>query len=106
MSLTHLTFSRRRESASTPSGAPLRSVSPSPSHVSPVPMNASAETVLRRRTPTVLRWLSLIEMHGGHTAALEALIRQSDELLRLKCAVRELGYSPEVLAALQSIDRC
>jgi hypothetical protein len=52
-----------------------------------------------RSTPTVLRWLALIELHGSHTAALEALIRQADELERLRRAVRALGLSPEILAS-------
>jgi hypothetical protein len=48
-------------------------------------------------TPTVLRWLALIEQHGSHTAALEALIRKADELERLKAAVRGCGLRPELL---------
>jgi hypothetical protein len=54
-----------------------------------------------KSTPTVLRWLALIELHGSHTAALEALIRQADELERLRRAVRALGFSPEILASEQ-----
>jgi hypothetical protein len=52
-----------------------------------------------RSTPTVLRWLALIELHGSHTAALEALIRQADELERLRRAVRARGRWPEILAS-------
>jgi hypothetical protein len=51
------------------------------------------------KAPTVLRWLALIELHGGHTAALESLIRQADELQRLKRAIRAMGLSPEILAS-------
>lgn len=53
----------------------------------------------QKPTPTVLRWLALIEMYGSHTAALEALIRQVDEFERLKRAVRARGLSPEILAS-------
>lgn len=52
-----------------------------------------------RRTPTVLRLLALIDLHGSQTAALEALLQQADELSRLKAAVRALGLSPEILAS-------
>jgi len=48
-------------------------------------------------TPTVLRWLALVEKHGSHTAALEALLRQADELDRLKAAVRGAGLKSELL---------
>ena len=47
--------------------------------------------------PTVLRWKALIDKYGSETAALEALIRQADELDRLKGAVRAQGLSPESL---------
>jgi hypothetical protein len=59
-------------------------------------MTSSTDTP-GRPTPTVVRWLALIEQHGGHTAALEALIRQADELQKLKRAVRALGCTPESL---------
>jgi hypothetical protein len=48
-------------------------------------------------TPTVLRWKELIDQHGSETAALEALLRQADDLERLKRAVRACGLSPELL---------
>jgi hypothetical protein len=57
------------------------------------------EATRPKPTPTVLRWLALIELHGGQTAALEALIRQADELQRLQRAVRAMGLSPEILAS-------
>jgi hypothetical protein len=60
---------------------------------------ATATRTAPRHVPTVLRLLALIEMHGSQTAALEALLRQADELARLKAAVRGLGLSPELLAS-------
>jgi len=63
-------------------------------------MTATPERAVdSQRSPTVLRWLNLIDLHGSQTAALEALIRKSDELDRLKRAVRGLGMSPEILAS-------
>jgi hypothetical protein len=59
----------------------------------------SPERIAPQSCPTVLRWLALIEKHGGHTPALEALLRHADELERLKRAMRERGLSPEILAA-------
>jgi hypothetical protein len=50
-----------------------------------------------RASPTVLRWLALVEKYGSHTAALEALLRQADELARLKVAVRACGLKPDLL---------
>jgi len=61
-------------------------------------ITAERTTAPRNRTPTVLRWLNLVEKHGSQTAALEALIRQADELERLKRAVRGCGLSPALLA--------
>jgi hypothetical protein len=48
---------------------------------------------------TVLLWLALVEKYGSHTGALEALLRQADELDRLKAAVRSCGLKPELLLA-------
>lgn len=62
-------------------------------------MQPTANRTSSRPVPTVLRLLALIEMHGSQTAALEALLRQADELERLKRAVRALGLSPELLAS-------
>ena len=52
-----------------------------------------------RRTPTVVRMLELIRKHGSQTAALEALLRQADELERLQRALRAMGMTPEFIAA-------
>jgi hypothetical protein len=38
-----------------------------------------------------------MELHGGQTAALQALINQSDELDRLKRAVQSCGLSLKLL---------
>ena len=62
-------------------------------------MQSTANRTSSGPVPTVLRLLALIEMHGSQTAALEALLRQADELARLKRAVRALGLSPELLAS-------
>ena len=63
-------------------------------------MTATPERAVdNQRSPTVLRWLNLLDLHGSQTAALEALILKSDELDRLKRAVRGLGMSPEILAS-------
>lgn len=48
-------------------------------------------------SPTVLRWVALVDKHGSHTGALEALLRQADELERLKVAVRGCGLRPDLL---------
>ena len=58
-----------------------------------------------RRTPTVVRMLELIQRHGSQTAALEALLRQADELERLKRALRAMGMTPEFIAAEHHIER-
>lgn len=52
-----------------------------------------------KRTPTVVQMLALIRKHGSQTAALEALLRQADELERLKRALRAMGMTPEFIAA-------
>lgn len=53
----------------------------------------------QKPTPTVLRWKALVDKHGSETAALEALLRQVDELERLKQAIRMCGLSPALLLA-------
>ena len=67
-------------------------------------MSQSFERTESNPAPTVLRWLELIERHGSKTAALEALIRQADELDRLKRALRATGMSPEAIAAGAQLD--
>jgi hypothetical protein len=47
--------------------------------------------------PMVLRWLSLVELHGSQSGALEAVLRDSDQFERLKRAVRRIGLDPELL---------
>lgn len=48
-------------------------------------------------TPTVMRWLRLIEIYGGHTAALEALLRDSENLEHLMQGMRSCGIDPYLL---------
>jgi hypothetical protein len=45
----------------------------------------------------LLRWAGLIQIHGSQTAALEALLRDADELVKLKRAVKWCGLKPEHL---------
>lgn len=45
--------------------------------------------------PTVVRFNRLIELHGGHTAALESLLRDAEVLDQLKRAIRSAGLCPE-----------
>jgi hypothetical protein len=52
-----------------------------------------------RPNPTLVRWASLIGFYGSQIAALESLIRDADELVKLKRAVRGVGLKPELLLA-------
>jgi hypothetical protein len=45
-------------------------------------------------TATVMRWLRLMEFYGGHTAALEALLRDAQNLDRLMSCMRSHGMDP------------
>jgi hypothetical protein len=45
--------------------------------------------------PTVVRFNRLIELHGSHTSALEALLRDAEILEQLKRAIRAAGLCPE-----------
>lgn len=46
---------------------------------------------------TLLRWKTLIDLYGSQTAALESLLRESEQLERLKRAVRAHGLDPDAL---------
>jgi hypothetical protein len=57
----------------------------------------SSYAYFAHQTATVLRWLRLIEVYGGHTAALEALLRDSQNLEHLMCSMRSCGINPDLL---------
>lgn len=63
-----------------------------------MPTNESTSR-LAATHPATLRWLALIDEHGSQLGALVALFRHVDELERLKRAVRERGWSPEILGS-------